>query len=61
MGYSWGIKKSRYMVKWKEGSMWEYWDGQILNGQDPPILVMIISTGLEYSWDDFQKVRIPVL
>jgi len=37
--------------------VWEYWSGRLKRGQEPPKRVIILSTGLMYGWEDFQKVR----
>jgi hypothetical protein len=61
----------RYMASWLEQDVvtenilelpkkpiWEYWNGRLKRGQEPPKRVMILATGLIYNWQDFQKVRI---
>jgi hypothetical protein len=60
----------KYMASWFEqdvstsnildlpkSPVWEYWSGRLKRGQEPPKRVMILTTGLIYNWQDFQKVR----
>ncbi len=59
-----------YMASWLEQDIhtsnilelpkepvWKFWDGKVKRGQEPPKRVIILSTGLMYNWEDFQKVR----
>lgn len=65
------VKEYKYMASWIEkdivtnnilelpdNPIWIYWDGVTKKGQIPPRRVMILSTGLIYTWEDFEKVRI---
>ena len=36
---------------------WTYWDGSLAEDQSPPCRVMMLSTKIIYTWEQFQKVR----
>ena len=37
--------------------VWVYWDGTLAEDQPPPCRVMMLSTKVTYTWEQFQKVR----
>lgn len=65
------MNEVKYMASWLEEDVitsdisklprepvWQYWNGRLKRGQEPPKRVIILTTGLLYKWEDFQKVRI---
>lgn len=37
--------------------VWVLWDGNLDNHNEPPKRIKILLTGLEYTWQEFQKIR----
>lgn len=37
--------------------VWVLWDGELIDHNEPPKRIKILLTGLEYTWQEFQKIR----
>lgn len=38
-------------------AVWSFWDGSLSENKPPPCRIQMLSTGLIYTWEEFQKVR----